>query len=68
MGALKVVKKVVGNQPQQNTNKPKQASRLDNAVGAFKDWITSPGGIITVIGFLALMWLISKKQDKPAKA
>ncbi|MGZ4038657.1 MAG: hypothetical protein ACXVPQ_12570 [Bacteroidia bacterium] len=47
--------------------KPKE-SKMHKAFDEFKQWVTSPGGIITLLLFAATIWYVHEKFTKKGKA
>lgn len=47
---------------------PKKKGKGKDFMNGLKDFFTSPGGIATIVLFVAAMWYIHHKTAKPGKA
>lgn len=63
-GAIGAAAKKLGNM----TDDKKKGGKGKDFMHGLKEWITSPGGIITVVMFVAALWYIQHKTAPKGKA
>jgi hypothetical protein len=61
MAAVKTATKLVKMVTDDKKTPAKKPSKAGQFLTGLKDWAVSPGGIITILGFLAIVWYINHK-------